>query len=134
MTNRTLSCVLRNMDLNKCKKVKENIYYIQKEIMSQGKKRGQYEFLVLVQNGMKCGIILRCGTVDLHWYVFKKYRGQSILSNALRTGIINEVWPENKVVTCSYDYEMDYDLKCSMTQHLAKLVNLEFKDGESGIF
>jgi hypothetical protein len=122
------------MDLNKCKKVKENIYYIQKEIISQGKKRGQYEFLVLVQNGVKCGIILRCGFGDLHWYVFKKHRGQGVLSNALRTGIINEVWPENKVVTCSYDYEMDYDLKCSMTQHLAKLANLEFKDGESGIF
>ena len=130
MTNRTLSCVLRNMDLNKCKKVKENIYYIQKEIISQGKKRDQYEFLVLVQNGMKCGIILRCGTVDFHGYVFKKYRGQSILSNALRTGIINEIWPENKEITCSYDNEMDCDLKRSMTQHLAKLANLEFKDGE----
>ena len=127
MTDRTLCSILRNMDLNKCKKIKRNIYYIQKEIVSQGKKRGQYEFLVLIQNGIKCGIILRCGTVDLHWYVFKKYRGQSILSNALRTGIINELWPENKEITCCYDNEIDKYSKYCMTKHLADLANLELK-------
>lgn len=55
-----------------------------------------YEFLIIAENNIKKAIILRFGTVDLHWLVLKQRRKQHVLNDALRTGILAKVWPENK--------------------------------------
>ena len=59
---------------------------------------------------------------------FKKWRGQHVLSNALRTGVIGEVWPENTKVTCCYNYDDNREEKYSMTKHLADIAALRFEE------
>ena len=84
--------------------------------------------MIITNQDEKCAIILRCGTADIHWYVLKKWRNKKILSNALRTGILHEVWPENKTVSCCYDWRdkmVDRPKKHSMTKHLAELAGLK---------
>lgn len=44
-----------------------------------------------------------------------------MLSNALCTGVLREVWPENTKVTCCYNYYDDQKEKYSMTKHLAEI-------------
>jgi len=118
------------MDLSKCKPIIENhIYYVEK-IVSQNVNghiyREKYEFLIITEFNIKKAIILRCGTIDLHWYVFHQYRNQHVLSNALKTGVISEIWPENKSITCHYGFG-DTEDKYNLTCHLAKLACLEVK-------
>ena len=76
----------------------------------------------------KQAIILRCGRIDLHWYVLRRWRKHGVLSNALRTGIIKEIWPENKKITCCYSYGENYEEKFEMTQHLADIAGLILED------
>ena len=85
----------------------------------------KYEFLVIAENGVKKGIILNCGDSDLHWYIFKQWRGNHILSNALRTNVIEEVWPKLTTVTCCCDFDEDEKEKYQMTEHLASLAGLQ---------
>ena len=56
------------------------------------------ELIVLVNSGVKVGGIYRMGSYDMHWIIKPKFRGQHILSDFFRTGIINKIWPENKSV------------------------------------
>ena len=133
MTSKSLSYILRALDLNKCTcVVDKKIYYIKKAVKikyeSDGKTKyniSEYEFLVLTNDKQKQGIILKCSDLDLHWYVFKKYRNQKVLSNALRTGVINKVWPENKKITCCYEVEDFGSNKYELTKHLAEIADLE---------
>lgn len=130
MTNATLSHILRSIDLSECKPIFINhIYYVEK-IVSQNVNghiyRDKYELLVIVEFNIKKAIILRCGTTDLHWYVFRQYRNQHVLSNALKTGVISEIWPENKTITCHYEIG-DTEDKYYLTCHLAKLACLEVR-------
>lgn len=127
----------RKINLNECVEVRKNhIYYIEKPIrQSYNKEDGRigystdtYEFLIIAKNGEKQGIILRCGYTDLHWYVLKNWRNKHVLSDALRTGIINEVWPENESVSCCYNYYDNREIKYSMTCHLAEIANLRMKN------
>lgn len=138
MTDEQLKYVLeRKIDINECEEVKRNhIYYVKKDIRqsyykvdgSTGYSTDEYEFLIIAENREKQGIILRCGYADLHWYVLKKWRNLHVLSDALRTGVINEIWPENDSISCSYNYGEDREKKYSMTCHLAEIANLRMKN------
>ena len=137
MTNETLSHILRNLKLENCEWIRDNIYYIKKTVRQMcysgtiGDYRptySKYEFLVIADNGIKKAIILNCGDVDLHWYVFNRWRGNHILSDALRSGIIKDIWPKIKTVTCYYDWDDDKEEKYQMTKHLASLAGLGMSD------
>lgn len=137
MTNEKLSYILRGIDLKKCKPIVENhIYYISKLIKQKisngyGEERickDLYEFLVIAPGGIKKGIILRCDNIDLHWYVYKKHRGEKVLSNALRTGVLRKVWPKNKTITCCYEWKDNKKDKYEMTKHLAEIAGLKIKE------
>ena len=100
MTNETLIYILRNLKLENCEHIRDNIYYIRKYVRQMcyscttGTERPtytKYEFLVIADNGIKKAIILNCSDLDLHWYVFNRWRGNHVLSDALRTGVINEI-------------------------------------------
>lgn len=138
MTNKKLESILKGIDLDQCEEIiPGQIYYVKKTIKTQIYRNLKktydiydYEFLVIASNGVKQAIILRCGEEDLHWFVLRKYRGQHILSNALRTDVIHKVWPENKTITCSYNWGGEgecegYDTKYKKTQHLANIANVK---------
>ena len=56
-----------------------------------------------------------------------KFRGQHILSDFFKTGIINEIWPENKSVKlCEVYSESEYKKK----KHLADILGLSIKNQE----
>lgn len=137
MKNETLSHILSKLELDKCKEISNNVYYIKKDVQERiyspelGKyksTRNKYEFLVVAENEIKKAIILNCDNSDLHWYVFKKFRGQHVLSSILRSGVIKRVWPEIKKVSCCYEWNEDKDKKYKMTKYLASLANLELKE------
>ena len=137
MTNIKLSYVLRNTKLTECTPIIDNyIYYVKKPVKEKvynptGNDYYEifsFEFLIITNNGEKQAIILRCDSVDLHWYVFKRWRKKHVLSNALRTGIISEIWPENKKITCCYEWDDNRYEKYKMTSHLAEIAGLEMND------
>ncbi len=136
ITNETLSHILRGLKLEKCKYVTCNTCYVKKTVKQMRYDDdldkyvpyySKHEFLVVVENGIKKAIILNCNNIDLHWYVFRKYRSQHVLSNVLRTGIIREIWPEVKKITCCYEWDDDRETKYQMTKHLATLAGLELE-------
>lgn len=128
-----LKYILQQINLDECEELIENyIYYSRRPVRQRcshgdgtyGYVTDEYEFLIIAENGEKQAIILRCGRVDLHWYVLRKWRKHGVLSNALRTGILKEVWPENKKITCCYGYGDNCEEKFEMTQHLADIAGL----------
>ena len=132
-----LEKILKDIDLFKCDTIIDDyIFYTRKIIRSRVSRENgaygytfdEYEFLIIAEDAEKQGIILKCGTSDLHWFVFRKWRNRGVLSNALRTGVIAQVWPENKTVTCCYSWRdkvVDRPQKYSMTKHLAEIAGLE---------
>ena len=113
MRDEQLKYILTRIDLAECEEIIENYIYYSKKLVKQRCYRGdgsyyyiddECEFLIVTEDGEKQAIILRCGYVDLHWYVLKKWRNRGVLSDALRTGILQEIWPENTKITCCYNY------------------------------
>ena len=113
MTDEQLEKILKDIGLLDCRPIIEGyIFHIKKLIRCRvsrgdgtyGYSVDEYEFLIIANEGEKQGIILRCGTSDLHWFVLRKWRNQGVLSNALRTNVLARVWPENKTVTCCYSW------------------------------
>lgn len=140
MTDRTLSYVLRDIKLEECVYLENGIFY-SRRIVAERKYSFETElehpgyleceFLVITEQNIKKAIIYNCNNEDLHWYVFTKWRGKHILSNALRTGIIREVWPDIESVTyCCYSWE-DKQAKLAMTEHLASLAGLTLREGRT---
>lgn len=136
MKNEKLKEILQRTDINKCIEVIENYIYYTKRPIRQRSYNGdgtykyvedKFEFLIVAENGEKQAIILRCGYEDLHWYVLKKWRNKHILSNALRTGIISKIWPENSKITCCYNYNDNHEQKYNMTKHLADIAGLHLE-------
>lgn len=85
------------------------------------------EIIVLLKDGKKVGGIYRMGSYDLHWVIKEKYQGQHILSDFLRTKILNKVWPENKSVEiCGVYTRADYNKK----KHLALLAGMSIRNEE----
>ena len=133
MTDESLRSVLERIDINECEEVIDDYIYYCNIPVKQRCYRGdgsfqyvtdEYEFWVITDRGKKQVIILRCGYSDLQWHVLRKCRGKHVLSNALRTGVLREVWPENTKVTCCYNYYDDPKEKYSMTKHLAEIAGL----------
>ena len=137
MTNEQLEKILDRINLSDCDPIIPNyIFYIKKRIKSRVNNgdgtycfsTDEYEFLIIANESEKQAIILRCGISDLHWLVRKKWRKQGVLSNALRTGVLSQVWPKNKTVTCCYDWRdkmLDRSQKYNMTKHLAEIAGLQ---------
>lgn len=133
MTDERLKLVLKHIDINECKTIIDNYIYYCNIPVKQRCYRGdgsfryaidECEFLVIADRKEKQAIILRYGYLDLQWHVLRKWRGKHVLSNALRTGIIHKVWPENAKITCCYNYYDDKEEKYSMTKHLADIAGL----------
>lgn len=109
VTNSTLSYVLRNIDLSKGKIVRsvEELEAVLIEhhktvtINSYGRFIGFYDYLILLKDGVKAGIILKCDSVDIHVYVYPKYRGQHIVSTLTGDGFLKDLWPDIDSVTCA---------------------------------
>ena len=138
MRDEQLKRVLDQIDICECEEIIPNhIFYCEKTLRQRSSCGGgryryvteNFEFLVIAENGEKQGIILRCGEVDLHWYVYRRWRNRSVLSNALRTGVIRRVWPENQEITCCCGYGDDPIEKLSMTKHLAEIAGLSVIEG-----
>lgn len=136
MTDERLKAVLNQIDIDKCDVVMEDYIYYKRKPVRQRCSHGdgtyhyveeEYEFLIIAERGEKQAIILRCGYVDLQWHVLKKWRNKGVLSDALRTGVIKRVWPENKKITCCYEYFEDREAKYNMTKHLAELAGLRLE-------
>lgn len=91
-------------------------------------KRVEYnreEIIVLVESGIKVGGIYRMESVDIHVVIKEKYRGQHILSNFLKTDIIEKIWPENtSVELCGVYTQVEYDKK----KYLAQLCHMSIKN------
>lgn len=137
MTNKTLSHVLRNLKLENCKWIRDDVFYTRKTVRQMcyncdtGNYRtdySKYEFLVIAENGVKKAIILNCDNVDLHWYVFKKYRKKHVLSSVLKSGVIKELWPQITAISCCYEWDDDIRNKYQMTKYLASLAGLQMKN------
>ncbi len=133
MTDMQLSYILRGINLEDCEYKGNNIFYIQKIVTimvydcCSGKEKPSHskeEFLVIAEHGNKQGIIHNCDNRDLHWYVFTRWREQSVLSDALRTGIIKRMWPNIKSVSVCYNWDDDRKTKFQKTQYLASLAGL----------
>ena len=105
MTDEWLENILKSTDIDECEPIVEDyIYYLKKPIKSR----------------------------VLHWLVLRPWRNCHILSNALRTGVVHQVWPENKTITCRYSWRdkmRDRPQKYNMTKHLATIAGLELIEG-----
>lgn len=109
MTNDTLSHVLRNIDLSKGYLVRtvDNLEAVlienHKTVTTNSNRRyvGYYDYLILLKDGVKAGIILKCDSVDIHVYVYPKYRNQHIVSKLTGDGFLKELWSDIDSVTCA---------------------------------
>lgn len=109
MTNDTLSHVLRNIDLSKGDLVRTvgNLEAVliekHKTVTTNSNRRyvGYYDYLILLKDGEKAGIILKCDSVDIHVYVYPKWRNQHIVSKLTGDGFLKELWPDIDSVTCA---------------------------------
>ena len=130
MTDKTLSYVLRAIDISKGKVVRkvDNLTAVlvnnHKTVNHQtnGRYVGLYDYLVLLCNGKKSGIILKCGSVDIHTYVFHNYRNQHIVSRLTGNGFLKELWPDIESVTCVNREEYE------RIKHLAEIAGFVLQD------
>lgn len=80
MTNDTLSHVLRRINLSEGYVVRavDDLEAIliknhkTVETNSSGRYVGFYDYLILLKNGARAGIILKCSSVDIHVYVYPR--------------------------------------------------------------
>ena len=109
MTNDTLSHILRNIDLSRgylvrtVNDLEAVLIENHKTVTTNSGCRyvGYYDYLVLLKAGMKAGIILKCDSVDIHVYVYPKYRDQQIVSKLTGEGFLKKLWPDIESVTCA---------------------------------
>lgn len=78
--------------------------------------------LILLQNGVKAAIILKCGSVDIHVYVYPQFREQRIVSRLTGGGFLRELWPDIESVTCANYFEYD------RVKHLAAVAGFELRN------
>ena len=136
MTNEKLQRILQKISLSACTPIVDgHIYYVKMPVKHRYSFSDGYryvvdekEFLIIAKNGVKQAIILRYDDGDLHWYVSKRWRNKHILSDALRTGAIHKVWPDDCMVRCCYDpaEELSYRQKWELTRHLADVAGVPF--------
>ena len=131
MTNLTLSRVLTTTDLSNGTVVKkvgnlEAILLTKKStvLMSDRVKKDtdSYTYLFITHEGQRVAIILKCGMVDVHFYVYPKYRGRHYLSSIIGDGFLKELWPDVRSIS-SVDSSQD-----EMIKHLAKISGFEYRE------
>lgn len=130
MTNDTLSHVLRNIDLSKGRIVRsvDNLDAVlienHRTVTTNSGRRyiGYYDYLVLLKDGEKTGIILKCDFVDVHVYVYPKYRNQHIVSRLTGDGFLKELWSDIESVTCANRWEYD------RVKHLAEIAGFPLRN------
>lgn len=65
------------------------------------------------------------GTYDVHCVLHERYRNQHIMSDFLKTGIIQRIWSENKSVKlCDVYTRQEYEKK----KHLADLLGMTVRN------
>lgn len=85
------------------------------------------ELIVLVKNGIKVGGIYRMAEYDIHIVMKERYEGQHIMSDFAKTGILNEIWPENKSVElCGVYTRQEFEKK----KYLASLFGMTVRNEE----
>jgi len=108
--------------------VRDEAYLVNKRFRYNSSGRTYYEneeIIILVNNGIKVGGIYRMGDVDIHIVMDEKYRGQHIMSDFLKKGIIEKIWPENKSVElCGVYTRAEYEKK----RYLAELCHMSIKN------
>ena len=131
MTNLTLSRVLTTTDLSKGTVVKrvgnlEAILLTKKSTVLMGDRvktdTDTYTYLFITYEGQRVAIILKCGMVDVHFYVYPKYRGRHYLSSIIGDGFLKELWPDVRSIS-SVDSSQD-----EMIKHLAKISGFEYRE------
>lgn len=107
-----------------------NAYLLDKKFRRNVNGRISYEqeeLVVLVKKGIKVGGIYRMGSYDIHMVMDEHFEGQHIMSDFLRTGILNDIWPENtSVELCGVYTRKEFEKK----KHLAKLCNMMVRNEE----
>lgn len=129
MTHEELLDIVRRCDLRRGEElVPGKAYLFNRKFKRQVEGENYYdqlEIIVLVKDEVKVGGILRMGTLDIHCVVKEKYRGQHILSDFCKTGIIGKIWPENtSTEICDVYTKEEYEKK----KHIADLLNMTIKN------
>lgn len=125
-----LRYVLRNIDLSKGRLVRtegelEAILVEKHKTVTKinGRKfTSYYDYLVLLKDGKKVGIILNCTDYDIHIYVLQKYREQHIVSRLINDGFLKKLWPDMGSITCANHREYE------KIKHFAEISGLEFRE------
>lgn len=129
MNNNDLNRILKKIDLYKCQIIVDNyLYYLRKDIKDGECVIKNCEFIIVAKNKIKQAIIYNMENQDLHWYVLEKWRCKHVLSNALRTGVIKQTWPNVEAITCCCEYGENYEYKLSQTKYLAEIAGLRIKN------
>ncbi len=131
MTNKDIINLVNHCDLNfGIELVPHKAYLVNQKFHRKVLGKDCYEdeeIIVLVKEGIRVGGIYRMGFYDIHWVIDEQYRGQHILSDFLKLGIIQEIWPENKSVTLEKTHlRNEYNKK----KYLAELCGMTIKNEE----
>lgn len=129
MTNRELMNKINKCNILECEELlPEKAYLYKKKCKPQIVENTwceEEQMIVLVKGGIKVGGIYRMGFDDLHWIIKKEYQNQHILSDFLKLGLIEKIWPENKTVKlCGITSLEDYNKKI----YLASLCHMSIKN------
>lgn len=142
MREETLRDLIYNADLDK----KVNDYNVDSNItllefyqyyMSSGKKRTEIayyiDFLIIVYNNTRVGIIYNMDNKDLHFYIKEEFRNLGIMSNIMKSGLLKTIWPKLKeynTISCTIPSSY-FKIK-----HLASLGGFELlgPDNEGDIY
>lgn len=122
MTNEELEKRIKKCKIKKGKELVKDFAYL---CMSD-----EFEIIVLTTNRKrKVGGIVRWGDFDIHFTIFPKYRGQHFLSNFLKTGVMQEIWNENKTITL-YDRAIESMDDYYKKMHLVELTGYTLTNTE----
>jgi hypothetical protein len=120
MKERDLIDIINNSNLKDGNKVSDTVYHF----YIVDRLRGNWEYVILVDNDVKVGVIVRWGHFDLYWLILEDYREKHYLSNLLRARTLKELWKENYTITCIKSYD---EYEYSKTKHLAEIGGYEIK-------
>ena len=108
MTNNQLSHVLRNIDLSNGYIVRmvNNLEAVliehHKSVTTNSGRRyiEYYDYLILLKDRKKTGIIMKCQFMDVHVYMYPQYRNQHILSRLSGGGFLKKIWSDIESAKC----------------------------------
>lgn len=62
---------------------------------------GVNEFIFVLVDGIKVGIIMKCGRRDVHIYMYKNFRNKGYMSRITGNHFLATFWPDIESVTCA---------------------------------